>query len=374
MQSSFRLGNVFGIDIGIHYTWLFVFVLVTWSLAVGFFPQEFPGWSESAYWTVGAIASLLLFVSVLVHELAQSLVAKSEGMPVKSITLFIFGGVSNIEQEATTPRDEFLMAFVGPASSAVIGLVLGGLWMLLGSIDQKVQGVLLYLAVINLLLAVFNLLPAFPLDGGRVFRAIVWWITNNMMRATQIASSVGQGFAYLMIFGGLYWAFTGNLISGIWLVFIGWFLNNAAESSYRQLLMQRTLQGLRVRDVMNPNVDTATPDMTIQDVIDNFVLPHNIRALPVVYDSQPIGIVTLNDIRHVPPDDWGIVRVNQIMTPKDRLIVLSPQDSVAQALEVLSDNDLNQLPVVDNGRLVGMVTRSHVIKVMQVREELGVRR
>lgn len=377
MQSSFRLGNIFGIDIDIHYTWLIVFALVAWSLAVGFFPQQFPGWSPGAYWLVGAISSLLLFGSVLLHELAHSLVAKSEGMPVRSITLFIFGGVSNIQKEATSPRDEFLMAFVGPLSSIVIGVVMGVLWAVLGGISgvsEQLLAVLLYLAVINLLLAVFNLLPAFPLDGGRVFRAVVWWMTDNLMRATRIASGVGQGFAYLLIFAGLFWAFTGNIISGLWLVFIGWFLSNAAESSYRQLVIQDTLRGVRVGDMMTRDIQTVTSDITVRELVERYILPRSIRALPVVHDSRLEGIVTLSDVQHVPQENWDTTRVEQIMTPMEKLHVVTSRDSAAQALEALGEQDLNQLPVVDDGRVVGLVTRGHIIRFLQLRQDLGIRK
>ena len=372
MQSSFRLGNIFGIDIGIHYTWLIVFALVAWSLAAGFFPEQFPGWPIITYWVVGAISSLLLFGSVLLHELAHSLVAKNEGMPVRSITLFIFGGVSNIQKEATSPKDEFLMAFVGPFSSLIIGIVTGVLWAMLGSLNVQLQAVLLYLAVINLMLAVFNLIPAFPLDGGRVFRAIVWWATDSVRQATRIASAVGQGFAYLLIFGGLFWAFTGNIISGLWLVFIGWFLNNAAEASYRQLVIQEALSGVHVSDMMTRDVQTAAPDMTVRELVEQYILPRNIRALPVVSDSRLFGIVTLSDVQHVPQENWDTTRVDQIMTPKNKLHVLTPKDDAIQALDALGEQDLNQLPVVDDGKVIGLVTRSHIIRFLQVRQDLKI--
>lgn len=373
MRSSFRLGNIFGIDIGIHYTWLIVFALVTWSLAVGFFPEQFPGWSTGTYWAVGALAALLLFGSVLVHELAHSLVAKSEGMPVANITLFIFGGVSNIQREATSPRDEFLMAFVGPLSSIVIGVVMGGLWLAVGSINEQLQAVLLYLAVINLLLALFNLLPAFPLDGGRVLRAGIWWATGSLRRATQVAASVGQGFGYLLIFGGLLWAFTGNIISGLWLIFIGWFLNNAAESSYRQLLIHDILRGVRVSEMMTRDIQVARPEMTVRDLVETYILPRGVRALPVVDDSRLVGIVTLSDIQHVPQEAWESTRVRSIMTPREKLHVLRPQDDAAQALDALAEQDLNQLPVMEDGRVVGMVTRGHIIRFLQVRQDLRIK-
>ncbi|MBI2955622.1 MAG: site-2 protease family protein [Chloroflexi bacterium] len=374
MQSSFRLGNIFGIDIGIHYTWLFVFALVTWSLAALVFPQTFQGWSTAAYWTVGAIAALLLFVSVLVHELAHSLVAKREGLPVASITLFIFGGVSNIQKEATRPRDEFLMAFVGPLSSLVIGVVMTILALLLSNANQQVFAIVSYLAGINILLAAFNLVPAFPLDGGRVLRAILWWWTGSMMRATRIASIAGQVFAYLIIFIGLLFVFRGDIIGGLWLVFIGWFLNNAAESSYKQLATQQLLRGIPVRNIMTKDLQTTSPDITVRELIERYILPGSIRALPVVRDSRMVGLVTLSDVQHVPQEEWDNVRVEEIMTPREKLHVLTPRDDINMALESLGEQDLNQLPVVDDGRVIGMVTRGHIIRFMQVREELGVRK
>ncbi len=373
MKSSLSLGSVFGIEIGIHYSWLFVFLLVSWSLAYGFFPQQYPGWPGATYWIVGAIASLLLFVSVLIHELAHSLVAKSEGTPVRSITLFIFGGVSNIARESENPKDEFIMAFVGPMSSVVLGVVCGTLWFVSGGFSEQVQAVLVYLAAINLLLAVFNMIPAFPLDGGRVLRALLWWLTNNLRRATQIASQVGQGFAYVLIFGGLLWAFTGNILSGLWLVFIGWFLNSAAEGSYRQMVTQETLKGMHVSDMMYKDVEVVDPEATVRDLVERYILPRNIRALPVVHDSELVGIVTLSDVRDVPQEMWDATRVAEIMTPKENLHVLAPQDDVVQALEALAEQDLNQLPVVDRGNVVGLITRGHIISFLRVRQDLGVK-
>ncbi|MBI4320084.1 MAG: site-2 protease family protein [Chloroflexi bacterium] len=371
MQSSFRIGSLFDIDIGIHYSWLIVFALVTWSLAVGFFPQQFPGWSTEMYWTIGAISSLLLFASVLIHELSHSLVARREGMPVESITLFIFGGVSNIGKEAEGPQQEFLMAFVGPLSSLVLAVVFGAGWFLAPGINPQTQAILLYLALVNLLLALFNLIPAFPLDGGRVLRAILWWTSHSMFDATRIASMVGQGFAYLFIFGGLFWAFTGNIISGLWLMVIGWFLSNAADSSYRQVVQQQVLKGVHVQDMMTKEVQTVGPHVTLHELVENYILPHSIRALPVVADSRLLGIVTLSDVRHVPRERWDQTTVSQVMTPLDRLHVLRPDDDLGVALSSLGEQDLNQLPVVREGRVVGLVTRGHLIRYMQLKQELG---
>ncbi|MCL5264750.1 MAG: site-2 protease family protein [Chloroflexi bacterium] len=374
MRGSFRLGNVFGIEIDINYTWLIVFVLVTWSLAAGFFPQEFPGWPISTYWLVGVIASLLLFASVLLHELAHSLVAQREGLPITNITLFIFGGVSNIQREPTNPKDEFRMAFVGPLSSIFIGVFTWVLLVIFGSVNVQLQAVLLYLTIINLMLAAFNLIPAFPLDGGRVFRSIVWWATHSLTRATRIASAVGQGFGYLIIFVGLLLLFTGNFLGGVWLVLIGWFLTYAAESSYRQLVVQETLRGIPVRDMMAQDVPTVTPNVTVRELVDRYILPRNIRALPVVHDSQLVGMVTLSDVQHVSQEEWDTTDVGRIMTPRERLHALAPQDDAVQALEAMGEQDVNQLPVVSDGKVVGLVTRGHIIRLLQVRQDLGARR
>ncbi|MCL5961093.1 MAG: site-2 protease family protein [Chloroflexi bacterium] len=374
MQGSFRLGNIFGIDIDINYTWLIVFALVTWSLAAGFFPQQFPGWPIATYWLVGTISSLLLFASVLLHELAHSLVAQREGLPITNITLFIFGGVSNIQREPTNPRDEFRMAFVGPLSSILIGVVTGVLLVIFGRFNVQLQAVLLYLTIINLMLAVFNLIPAFPLDGGRVFRSVVWWMTRSLTRATRIASAVGQGFGYLIIFAGLLLVFTGNFLGGVWLVLIGWFLTYAAEASYRQMIAQETLRGIHVRDVMAQDVPTVTPDITVRELVDRYILPRNIRALPVVHDSRLVGMVTLSDVQHVPQEDWGTTSVGSIMTPGERLHVLAPQDDAVQAVQAMGEQDVNQLPVVSDGRVVGLVTRGHIIRLLQTRQDLGAKR
>lgn len=370
MSNSIRLGKIFGIEVGIHYSWFLVFALVTWSLAVGFFPIQFPGWPLTTYWIVSAVSAILLFVAVLVHELSHSLVAKREGMPVSSITLFIFGGVSNLREEPSSPGNEFWMAFVGPLSSLVIGIVSGALWFALRGVNQELEAILMYLGLVNVLLAFFNLLPAFPLDGGRVLRSIIWWMTHSLPKATRIASGVGQVFAYLFIIGGLLWAFTGNIISGLWMVFIGWFLNNAAEMSYRQVRTEELLRGVHVGDMMAREVDIVQPDISVRHLVDNYILAHNHRALPVVQDSDLIGIVTLNDVRQVPRSDWDFTLVRDVMTPRDRLHVLHPEDDVAQALGLLGEKDINQLPVVDHGKLVGFVTRGSLIRFMQLRQDV----
>lgn len=376
LNSSLKLGRIRGIEIAIHWSWLIIFVLFTWSLAVFFFPPLYPGWSAITYWIVGAISTVLLFISVLLHELSHSLVAESQGIPVSSITLFVFGGVSNIQREPTTARNEFLMAVAGPVSSIVIGVVSYGLLLALAGVAPPVVlAVLFAMAIYNVILGVFNLIPGFPLDGGRVFRSIIWAITGSFREATNVATIVGQVFAYIFIFGGLFLAITGSFLSGIWLVFIGWFLNNAASSSRQQAELESLLRGVKVGTVMSTNPPAVPTHTSLVDFVEHFVLARNIRAVPVVSESDRsiLGLVTLQEVREVPREAWSSTAVDQVMVPARNLTVATPDEPLIDALRDLSTEDLNQLPVVDHGRLVGLLTRSDVIRYLRVREELGQR-
>ena len=373
LDHSLRLGRIRGIEIAINWSWLIIFVLLTWSLALFFFPPLFPDWSIGTYWIVGAISTVLLFVSVLLHELAHSLVAESEGIPVHSITLFVFGGVSNIEREPPTAKTEFLMAIAGPMTSLVIGVL--SYLALIGfgaALPLVLRGILFAMAVYNVILGAFNLLPGFPLDGGRVFRSIIWGATGSFQEATTIATIIGQVFAYVLIFGGLFLAITGAFLSGIWLVFIGWFLNNAAMMSRQQAKADAALRGVRVASVMTTNPPEVPAETSLTDFVDDYVLARNLRALPVVADhgDQLVGLVTLREVQTVPRDRWGSTTVSQVMLPASRLTVATPEEPLAEALRDLSTDDLNQLPVVSEGRLVGFLTRGNIIQYLRVREEL----
>lgn len=370
MDSSIKLGSIAGIEIGINYTWLIIFVLVAASLALAFFPQAVPGLDILTYWLLGATASLLLFGAVLLHELGHSFVAQRFGIKVKSITLFVFGGVSNIQGEPRTPRDEALIAAAGPLTSIGIGVALFAIWFVTLGLVAPLSAMLGYLWLVNFLLAAFNLIPGFPLDGGRIFRSIVWKSTGDLERATRIAAGLGRGIGFLFIFGGLFIVFTGDVIGGLWFAFIGWFLINAAEQSYRQVVREARLQGARVSQMMNPHPIVVGPDVTLQDLVDDYILRHNVRALPVVQDGDVLGLVTLTDVRRVPRDQWAATPVRQIMTPADHLKTAEPREGLEQVLQQLSEADVNQLPVVEGRRLVGLLSRSQVIRYLQLREEL----
>lgn len=371
MEASLKLGRIRGIAVGIHYSWLVIFGLLTYSLAEWFFPQAYPGWTVSRYWAVGAIASLLLFASVLAHELGHSVVAQSKGIPVRSITLFIFGGVASIERESERPGDEFQIAIAGPVVSVLIGGVSLALLLLVNSLPAAVAATLDYLAWANLILAAFNLIPGYPLDGGRVFRALVWALTDSMERATRIAAMVGVVVGYLFMLGGVFYALALNsLISGIWLVAIGWFLRGAAEQSAQQLALATAFRGVQVGSLMDPNPPVVRPDTSLDDLVEHYVLARNVRGAPVVEGGELIGIITLSDLRDVPRSDWPRVTVRERMTPRGQLATATPDTPIESALRAMSERDIHQIPVLQSQVLVGLLTRGAVIRYLQIREEI----
>jgi Zn-dependent protease/CBS domain-containing protein len=368
LRGSITLGHVAGIRIAVHYTWLFVFLLVSWSLAAGYFPSRFPGQDPIAYWVAGAVSSLLLFASVLIHELGHSLVAIRRGVPVRSITLFIFGGVSALEQEPSSAGDEFLIAVAGPLTSFVLAGIFWGLSQLVPEVSAP-GAVLFYTAMLNLILGVFNLLPGFPLDGGRVLRAIVWGVTGSLHRATQIASYVGQGIGLLLIFVGLGQVLLGvGFLNGLWTAFIGWFLNGAAEQTRQAQEMRESLAGVRVQNLMDPQPVIADPSMSLEEFVDDYVIRRGRRALPVSEDGRLMGLVSITDAREVPRAAWPATSVERVMT-RVPLKTVTPETGLEEALALLAEGDFHQLPVVDGaGRLVGMLSRADVLRYLRYRD------
>lgn len=371
LRNSVRLFTIRGIEVGVHYSWLIIFFLLTWSLSVYVFPRapDLGGLSPIQYWLLGAISSLLLFVSVLIHELAHSFVALSRGLAARSITLFIFGGVSNLGGEAKKPSTEFLVAIVGPLTS----FVLAGLSFAVAAVvdEPSVRVVAGYLTFINVLLGAFNLIPGFPLDGGRVLRAVLWTVTGSMRRATDGAALAGRLVAYGM-FSLAIWLILveGQLISGIWLGAIAWFLHNAASASVQQLVVEARLRRVRVADVLRADDGTVPPETTVAALIDDYLLPRNRRAMPVADAGRLIGIVTVSDITKVPPAERGRVTVGQVMGGRDGLVTVRPETPVRDAVELLAEHDFEQLPVVADGRLLGLLTRADVMRQLQLREAL----
>jgi Zn-dependent protease len=338
-----------------------------------------PGESVLLYVVLGVITAILFFVSVLLHELSHSFTARLRGYKVSEIVLFIFGGVSNIEEEPKKAGDEFLIAVVGPLSSFLIAGVCFGLLLFvhppLDTLGTSVAAMLQYLTLINVLLGLFNMIPGFPLDGGRVLRSIIWGITHNYQRSTRIATTIGQLFAYGFILWGLFQTFVGDF-SGLWIAFIGWFLLNAARQSASGVAVREAFRNVTVQQVMEPAPPPIQPHSTLAHLLSSYIIPYNLRAIPVSDQTgKLVGIITLGDIKDVPQDQWGIVTVEQKMTGPDKLRVVSANDSLDRAFQFLQEGDFDQLPVVDPyGRLVGMLTRAHLIKWLQSQDAVPAER
>jgi Zn-dependent protease len=369
MRSSFRLGRILGIEIRIHISWLLIFAFLTWSLAVGYFPSLLPDTSTAMYWFLGAISSLSLFASVLAHEIGHSIVARRNGIPVKNITLFIFGGASNITKEAQTPGAEFRMAITGPLVSFALSAVFFITDFATGQGQTALHAVVLYLAQINLVLGVFNLVPGFPLDGGRVFRALVWKINKDEMKATRIAATTGQVIAYIFIFGGIAMAFLVG-IGGLWLALIGWFLASAASASYQQSVLSEVMKGIKVKEIASTAVKTVSANLTVEQAL-AAMLEYNQRALPVMDDGRMLGLVSMTDVKRTPRDSWSSRTVNDIMTPAAEVKTVGPDDDLALALELLQSAGYNQIPVMVDGRLRGMISRADLLNFIQLKQEIA---
>jgi Zn-dependent protease/CBS domain-containing protein len=370
MFSSIRVARVFGIDIEINLSWLLILALVAWTLSDRVFPDQY-AWSRFAYWTVGTAAALLLFVTVLVHELAHALVARRRGLEVPRITLFIFGGVSHMSRQPQTAGEEFAIAAAGPATSLVIAaLTLIAGWATI-DVNEKLSGILIYLGTVNVALAVFNILPGFPLDGGRVLRAIAWRRTGSFRRATTIASRVGELFGYGLLLIGVLILLAGYIIDGVWMLFIGWFLLNAAQAEAQNMQLETILGKLRARDVMHVEFDTVTPGLSLQDVVDDHMLARGDRAVVVSHGDSVLGILTVTDIRRVPRHEWASTPVQGAMTARDKVATVTADAKATDVLRLVSERRIHQVPVIDEGRMVGIVTRRELLDRLQLAEELA---
>ncbi len=371
MSGSFPLGTIAGIRITAHYSWLIILILFTASLATGWFPQVIPGLASATYWLTGFVAAALLFASVLAHELAHSLVARVRGVPVKQITLYFFGGASNLEEEPPSPGKEFQITIVGPLTSLLLGALA---WLAHGlflTSAPLVAAVLGYLAVMNGVLVVFNLIPGFPLDGGRVLRSILWKLTGSVRTATRWSAQVGQYMAFLFILVGIWLAFTGSLFSGLWLGMIGWFLLMAAREARARVSRETFFEHSTVESVMRPVPLVVSPDMTAQDLMDIYMAPRHLSAVPVMEGERLVGLVTLTDLQQAPRADGSQAVVGQIMTPRYQLQTVSPRQPLHEALALLDQHDSDHLLVMQDGHLVGMVSRDAMLHLMEALHGLG---
>ena len=367
-SSGIRIGSIFGIPIYLHTSWFIIFALITISLRTQF-TAEHPHWTGEQRWILGVVTSLLFFASVVFHELSHSIVARHYKIPVRSITLFVFGGLSHIERDPDSGLQEFNIAIAGPLSSLFLA---GCFWLVQHYLhsNEMVRAVAGWLAWINFLLAIFNLVPGFPLDGGRVLRGIAWGITGSFTRASQLASTSGRVFAYLMIFIGIWQALNGAWVNGLWLAFIGWFLLEAAKESFAQVALKSTLTGVRAEDVMTPEIPTVQRNISLEDYVHE-VLRTGRRSHIVTGAGTPVGLVTLHSARSIPRDEWNNTSIQAVMVPIDRVHSAEPNEPVLQVLERMQKEDINQMPVLSDGHIIGMIGRDTILRVLQTRLQAG---
>ncbi len=365
-----KVTEIWGIPIGIHFSWALIFSLLTWSLAAGYFPAEYPGWAGPTYWLVSVLTSLLFFGSVLVHELGHSWVALRNAIPIRGITLFVFGGVAQIAREPASPGVEFRIAIAGPLTSLALAGVFAGAWVLARDI-AVLAAPATWLARINSTVALFNLAPGFPLDGGRLFRALVWRWTGSLQRATQTASLAGQFLAFGLIGFGILTVLRGDVVGGAWIALIGWFLENAAAASQAQAAVSGLLRGVTVAQAMSRECPRVAPDRTLEQVVQEEVLGAGRRCFFVTDDGRLRGLLTLHQMKAIPRERWGQVRAEEVMTPVDRLTAVTPQEGLLDALQKMDDANVAQMPVVGDHELLGMIGREQILHYVRVRAELG---
>lgn len=367
-MNGLRIGRIFGFTIRIDFSWFIVFFLILWTFTVAVFPRQVPGLSAGAYIAMAAAATVIFFASLLAHEVSHSLVARRRGIRIEGITLFIFGGVAHTRGEPRSARDEFAIAGVGPLMSVAIAiLLLGGAFLLnrLGA-SRAVTVVLAYTGTLNIVLAVFNLMPGFPLDGGRLFRAAVWKFTGDLRRATRIASGAGSAFGLLLVALGFLQVFQGYLVGGLWLVFIGWFLRNAAAASWRQYLVKKALEGVRAEQVMTPDPVTVPPDLSLEQLSEEYLFRQKYVVYPVLDGGKsPIGVIGLGHLREIPREEWSRRKVRDTMAPVDATNTVASSDDVERVMDRLRVSALKRVLVVDDGRLVGIISPADIAQWLE---------
>jgi Zn-dependent protease len=361
-RHAIPIGRIFGISIDLDYSWFLVFSLLTWILAVSYYPAEFKNWSIAAYWVMGAFTAIMLFVSVLLHELGHSVVAKRYGIAVPRITLFVFGGVSQIATEPTSAGAEFWIATAGPVVSFVLALLFWALRPLLVN-SGPLLALAKYLALLNFVLGIFNLVPGFPLDGGRVFRSIIWGVTKDFRRSSAIATVTGRFFGYFFIFYGVWQAISGNVFNGLWIAFIGWFL-----------VFKDLLEAHKVSEVMTQDFARISGDVTLQEIVDKSILAQGRRSFVVDNGNGPSGLVTLSTIKQVPRSSWPTTTAAQVMIPLEKVISIEPSAPLWTAFEKMGRDGVNQLPVLNGdgtNAIVGMLSRDDLVHYMGVLQALS---
>ncbi len=368
MRSQIRLGKIFGIEIGLHYSWFLIAVLIVTSLYSEFHRSN-PAWGDSVILATAISTGLLFFVSLLLHELSHSLYARSHGIPVREITLFALGGVSQLEKEPGSASVEFWMAIAGPLASAAIGLICLGVRFLAGA-SGPVREMFSWLGYINLALAGFNMIPGYPLDGGRILRAILWWKTGEMDRATRSAARVGQGVGLLFIIFGIAQYFGGAGLGGLWISFIGWFLLTAAGESYARVNLAHAFEGVTAADVMSNDCPALDGNLNIEHFVHNELLRTGRRCFVITQNGVIAGLLTPHEVKEIERARWPYTTLSDVMIPLENLHTVPPETPLKNALEIMGREDLNQLPVVTNGRLAGVLSRAQILDYLHTRAEL----
>ena len=371
-KSSLKLFKIAGIEIRLDYSWFLIFAILAYYFGFSYFPQLLPGLNAGIIALITIITVLLFFFSVLLHELSHSLIAKSKGMGVNRISLWIFGGMAEIEKEPDTPAKEFVMAIAGPVASFVLAVIFGIVWFFTRNF-APVGEPAAYLAEINIILGVFNLLPGYPLDGGRVLRSIIWKATGNLKRSTFIASITGRVFGFILIAVGIVFVFTGNFLNGVWFALIGWFLQSAAYLSYRQLIFDTSIKGVKVKDIISEDIVTVVQETTIQELVDDFFMKYRFSRFPVItniHSKKLIGVISIHDIKAFPRDQWDNITVGEIVKSISDAEIVSEDIEVSEAIKQMTKSNSGHLVVMAGGRIKGMLTKTDVMNYMQFYSEL----
>jgi len=368
-----KLIKLFGFEVKIDFSWLLLGLLITWTLAQGVFPRFYEGLSTTTYWLMGVAGALGLLVSIVFHELWHSLIARKFGLPMKSITLFVFGGVAEMNEEPPSPKAEFFMAVAGPISSIVLGLGLLGITFLGDSAGwpRSVTGVFNYLAILNLILAGFNLIPAFPLDGGRVLRSILWGWKDNLKWATQLSSKIGGAFGIALIILGVIEVVTGNFIGGIWMALIGLFIRGASRSAYQQMLLRQSLEGEKVSRFMKSEPVTVSPSLSVEDLVEDYIYKHHYKMYPVVDKGKLAGCVTINQVKDIPRQERDQHTVKELAQSCSGKNTISPDQDAMKALSAMKKNNVSRLMVVDDGQLKGVISLKDMMGLLSMKIDLG---
>jgi Zn-dependent protease len=370
-RHTIPLGRVFGIPIELDFSWFLIAILITWTLASNYYPAQVKGGTSAEYWLMGAVTAVLFFLSILTHEMAHSLVALHYKVPVRRITLFIFGGVSEIVGEPPSAAAEFQIAVVGPLTSLALAAIFYLAEPLLAPIAPALA-IAKYLALINAMLGLFNLIPGFPLDGGRVFRAIVWGAIKDFRRATMIAASTGRFFGFVFIVGGVFQALRGDVFNGLWIAFIGWFLESAAGQQVQQQMVQGLLGGHKVSEAMGESCTHVSGDISLQKLVDQEVLAHARRCFLVDQGDRVAGMLTLHDVKEVPRTSWPTTTAAQAMVPLEKSSKLDSSSELWTAMEKMTRDGIDEMPVMQGNTVVGMLSMADIVKYLQTMQQLRV--